>query len=127
MSNYVIAKYLRLSLDDAVTDSLSIPNQRRQIDDHIDTLDIPNVEVLEFIDNGYSGTNLERPAVQEMLDLVQCGRVNCIIAKDFSRFSRNAVESGYYLEQIFPLYRIRFISVSDRPQSLALAPDHPRR
>ena len=113
MSNYVIAKYLRLSFDDAVTDSLSIPNQHSQIDSHIEALDIPNVEVLEFIDNGYTGTNLERPAVQELLDLVQCGRVNCIITKDFSRFSRNAIESGYYIEQVFPLYRIRFISVSD--------------
>jgi DNA invertase Pin-like site-specific DNA recombinase len=57
---------------------------------------------------------MERPALQEMLDLVRSGRVHCIVVKDFSRFSRNALESGYYIEQVFPLYRIRFISVSDR-------------
>jgi len=56
---------------------------------------------------------MERPALQEMLDLVRSGRVNCIVVKDFSRFSRNALESGYYIEQVFPLYHIRFISVSD--------------
>jgi hypothetical protein len=65
------------------------------------------------VDNGYSGTNFERPAVQELLELVRNGGVNCIIVKDFSRFGRNAIETGYFIEQIFPLYRVRFISVSD--------------
>jgi DNA invertase Pin-like site-specific DNA recombinase len=113
MSEYGIAKYIRLSLDDAVSDSLSIPNQRALLDRHIDSLDIPNAEVLEFVDNGYTGTNLQRPALQEMLDLAQSGRVNCILVKDFSRFARNEIESSYYVEQVFPIYRIRFISVSD--------------
>jgi len=111
---YVIAKYVRLSLDDGVTESLSIPNQHMILDAHIDELEIPNATVLEFVDNGYTGTNMERPALQEMLDMVRSGRVNCIVCKDFSRFSRNALESGYYIEQVFPLYHIRFISVSDR-------------
>ncbi|MCL1842321.1 MAG: recombinase family protein [Defluviitaleaceae bacterium] len=110
----VIAKYIRLSLDDGITESLSIPNQHMLLDAHIDELEIPNATVIEFVDNGYTGTNMERPALQEMLDLVRSGRINCIVVKDFSRFSRNALESGYYIEQIFPLYRIRFISVSDR-------------
>jgi DNA invertase Pin-like site-specific DNA recombinase len=48
-----------------------------------------------------------------MIDLVHCGRINCIVTKDFSRFARNEMESGYYIEQVFPLYRVRFISVSD--------------
>lgn len=113
MSEYVIAKYIRLSQDDAVSESLSIPNQRLLLDRHIDALDIPNATVLEFVDNGYTGTNLERPGAQEMLDLVRCGKVNCIIVKDFSRFSRNAMESGYYIEQVFPLYRVRVIAIGD--------------
>lgn len=113
MSEYVIAKYIRLSQDDAVSDSLSIPNQHALLDRHIDSLEIPNSEVLEFVDNGYTGTNLERPALREMLDLVQSGRVNCILVKDFSRFARNEIESSYYIEQVFPIYRIRFIAVSD--------------
>jgi len=110
----VIAKYIRLSLDDGVTESLSIPHQHMILDAHIDELEIPNATVIEFVDNGYTGTNMERPALQDMLDLVRSGRVNCIVVKDFSRFSRNALESGYYIEQVFPLYHIRFISVSDR-------------
>ena len=113
-TNFVIAKYIRLSLDDGITESLSIPHQHMLLDAHIDELEIPNATVIEFVDNGYTGTNMERPALQEMLDLVRSGRVNCIVVKDFSRFSRNALESGYYIEQVFPLYRVRFISVSDR-------------
>jgi len=113
MSEYVITQYMRLSLDDKVTDSLSISNQHLLLNKYIDDMEIPNVTIMEFIDNGYTGTNMERPALQEMLELVRCGKVNCIIVKDFSRFSRNALESGYYIEQVFPLYRVRFISVSD--------------
>ena len=110
----MISKYIRLSVDDGITESLSIANQHILLDAHIDDLQIPNATVIEFVDNGYTGTNMERPALQEMLSLVRSGRVNCIVVKDFSRFSRNALESGYYIEQVFPLYRIRFISVSDR-------------
>ena len=113
MSEYVIAKYIRLSLDDTQTDSVSIDTQRRVLDAHIAELDIPNAKVMEFVDNGFSGTNFERPGVQELLDLVRNGKINCIAVKDFSRFGRNAIEMGYFIERVFPLYRIRFISVSD--------------
>jgi DNA invertase Pin-like site-specific DNA recombinase len=113
MNNYIIAKYIRLSIDDAITDSLSISNQRKLLDRHIDELEIPNATVLEFCDNGHSGTHMERPAVLEMLDLVRSGGVNCICVKDFSRFSRNAMDSGYFVEQVFPLYGVRFISLAD--------------
>jgi DNA invertase Pin-like site-specific DNA recombinase len=113
MSIYVIAKYIRLSIEDEKTESLSIPNQRLLLDEHIEELDIPNAKVLEFVDNGHTGVNMERPSVQEMLDLVRSGGVNLIIVKDFSRFSRNAMDSGYFIEQVFPLYGVRFISVSD--------------
>jgi DNA invertase Pin-like site-specific DNA recombinase len=113
MNRYVIAKYIRLSQDDAVSDSLSISHQRLILDSHIEELDIPNAEVIEFVDNGYTGTNTDRPGFQDMIDRVRCGRVNCIVTKDFSRFARNAIESGYYIEQVFPLFRIRFIAVNE--------------
>lgn len=113
MNNYVIAKYIRLSVDEKVSESLSIPNQRIITGRHIETLDIPDTEIIEFVDNGYSGTDMERPAVQELIELVRSGGVNCICVKDFSRFSRNAMDSGYFIEQVFPLYGVRFISVSD--------------
>jgi DNA invertase Pin-like site-specific DNA recombinase len=61
---------------------------------------------------------MERPAVQEMLDLVRSGGVQAIAVKDFSRFSRSALDSGYFIEQVFPLYGIRFISVSDSFDSI---------
>jgi DNA invertase Pin-like site-specific DNA recombinase len=114
MTKYTIAKYIRLSIEDGVTESMSIPHQRLILDRHIDELDIPNAAVLEFIDNGYSGVNMERPAVQELLELVRSGRINAICTKDFSRFSRSAMDSGYFIEQVFPLYRVRFIAVNDR-------------
>jgi DNA invertase Pin-like site-specific DNA recombinase len=113
MNDFVIAKYLRLSQDDAISESMSIPHQRELLNEYIEGLEIPNATVIEFVDNGYSGTNLNRPDVQEMLDLVRSGRVSCIVVKDFSRFSRDSMESGYYIEQVFPLFGVRFISVAD--------------
>jgi len=113
MSKYIIAKYIRLSLEDAKYDSLSIPNQHLLIDRHIDSLDVDDVKVMEFVDNGYSGLNFERPGVQELLDLVRESKINCIIVKDFSRFGRNSIETGYFIEMVFPLFRTRFISISD--------------
>ena len=113
MAEYIIAKYIRLSIEDSKTDSLSVENQRLMLDKRVEEMNIPGVKVLEFVDNGHSGMNFERPAVQELLELVQLGRVNCIMVKDFSRFGRSLTENGYYIERIFPLYRIRFIAVSD--------------
>ena len=113
MSEYVVAKYIRLSLEDAKYDSMSIPNQRLLLDRHIDSLEIAGVETMEFVDNGYSGVNFERPAVQELLSLVQESKIDCIMVKDFSRFGRNSIETGYFIEMVFPLFRTRFISISD--------------
>jgi len=113
MSDYAIYKYIRLSLDDTNTGSMSIENQRTIIDKYIDGLEIPDAQITEIVDNGYSGTNFERPGISELLELVRSGKVNCIIVKDFSRFGRNAIETGYFIERIFPLFRVRFISISD--------------
>ena len=74
-------------------------------------------------DNGYSGTNFERPAVQELIELVRQGKINCIIVKDFSRFGRNSIETGYFIERVFPLYKTRFISISDGFDSAELEGD----
>ena len=74
--------------------------------------------VLEFVDNGHTGTNFERPAFQEMLKLVRIGKVHCILCKDFSRFGRNILETGYFIEQVFPLYGVRFIAVTDKYDSI---------
>lgn len=111
---YVIALYIRLSVEDFKTESLSIPNQKLLLLEKAMSLqEWDNSEVLEFVDNGHTGTNFERPAVQELLTMVQAGKIDCIIVKDLSRFGRNSIETGYFIERVFPLYHTRFISVSD--------------
>lgn len=81
-------------------------------------MDIDNVEVIEYIDNGFTGTNFERPAFQEMLDDIQCSKIQCIVCKDFSRFGREAIETGYFIDHVFPILQIRFISVDDDYDSI---------
>lgn len=95
---YVIALYIRLSVEDFKTESLSIPNQKLILREKAMSLpEWDNGEVLEFVDNGHTGTNFERPAVQELLTMVQAGKIDCIIVKDLSRFGRNSIETGYSL------------------------------
>ena len=121
---YVIALYIRLSTEDSKVGSFSIENQKNALHQYVDTMEgIKNVEVLEFIDNGYSGTNFERPAVQELLDQIREGKINCIIVKDFTRFGRNSIEVGYFMEMVFPLYGVRFISINDNFDSDTLHGD----
>ena len=114
MQKYVIALYIRLSIEDYKYDSMSIENQRLVLNEYAAALpEALNSEVLEFVDNGYSGTNFERPQVQKLIEMVRENKIDCIIVKDFSRFGRNSIETGYFLERVFPLFRTRFISVSD--------------
>ena len=121
---YVIALYIRLSTEDSKVGSFSIENQKNALHQYVDAMEgVKNVEVLEFIDNGYSGTNFERPAVQELLDQIREGKINCIVVKDFTRFGRNSIEVGYFMEMVFPLYGVRFISVNDNFDSDTLHGD----
>lgn len=110
---YVIALYVRLSIEDSKVDSLSIQSQLALLHSYADDMEIPHAWVEEFIDNGHSGTNFERPAVQELLDRVRAGEIHCILVKDFSRFGRNMIEVGYFMERVFPVFGVRFISVED--------------
>jgi DNA invertase Pin-like site-specific DNA recombinase len=77
----------------------------------------PDAKVTEYADDGYSGTNFDRPGVQELLEEVKNGMINCIVVKDFSRFGRDYIELGSYLEQIFPFMGVRFISINDKYDS----------
>lgn len=76
------------------------------------------VEVYE--DNGWTGTDFERPDFQRMLADVQKGKINCIVVKDLSRLGRNYVEAGNYLEKVFPFLNLRFIAVNDNYDSVSL-------
>lgn len=115
---YRIAVYLRLSKEDeGVTDeSSSIINQRMMLGEYV-RKNFTCYELKEYSDDGYSGTNFVRPGVTEMLEGVRNGRTDCVIVKDFSRFSRDYIELGAYLEQIFPFLGVRFISVNDNYDS----------
>ena len=93
---------------------MSIENQHLALNEFVSSMpESANAEVLEFIDNGYSGTNFERPKVQELIEMVRANKIDCIIVKDFSRFGRNSIETGYFIERVFPLFHTRFISIND--------------
>lgn len=119
----ICALYIRLSSEDKNLDaskacSVSVENQRMHLRYFL--MNHPEIEygeIREFIDDGYTGTNSDRPAFTEMIQLVKYGQVECIIVKDFSRFGRNYIEVGSYLEQIFPYLGVRFISVDDNYDS----------
>lgn len=109
-----VALYMRLSNEDAREgESCSISNQRALLLDYVKSHDeFHDWNVLEFYDDGYSGVSFQRPGIQKLLSLA--GRtVDCIIVKDFSRFGRNLVEVGDYLDQIFPFLGVRFIAVNE--------------
>ena len=117
MSGYV-ALYYRLSLRDGDKKeqdaSNSIENQKKLLRGFIQThKELSGCEVLEFTDDGYSGTNFNRPDVIKMLDMVKQGKIETVVVKDLSRFGRNYVEVGKYLETVFPFLHVRFISVLD--------------
>ncbi|WP_455714862.1 recombinase family protein [Anaerosporobacter sp.] len=117
-NSYSTATYIRLSYESYYTDSESIENQKLLLRDYLKQ-HREMVLCEEFIDDGKTGTDFERPAFERMMKAVREGAINCIVVKDLSRFGRNHVEVGDYLERIFPLLGIRFISVNDGYDSFA--------
>jgi DNA invertase Pin-like site-specific DNA recombinase len=110
--------YARLSRDDGdKSESDSITNQRALIHDYAKTQ--PQIQICgERVDDGYSGVTFERPGFMAMMDDINSGLYNCVIVKDLSRFGRNWIESGRYIEQIFPYIGVRFIAVNDHYDSM---------
>lgn len=118
--------YLRLSQEDGDTlngsdsESCSISSQRTCIQQFLAACpDLPDT-CAEIVDDGCSGTNLERPGMQRLLQLVDEGKVGTIVVRDLSRFSRNYLEAGHYLEFVFPALDVRFISINDAFDSAVL-------
>lgn len=109
-----IAAYMRLSKTDEKVreESNSISMQRIFIRNYIASHFV-QYEILEYQDDGYSGTNFNRPEVRRLLEDAKNKKFDCVIVKDFSRFGRDYMEVGSYLEQIFPFLGIRFISIND--------------
>lgn len=121
MGNKKTAIYIRLSDEDNNVDGIvkaesnSVAAQRILIRDYMQRNNLPApTDALEYVDDGFSGTNFQRPAFRRMMDDAKSGKIGCIIVKDFSRFGRDHLETGNYLERIFPLLGIRFISVNDQ-------------
>ena len=123
-TKFLAAMYLRLSRDDSdvgeVTDrggsikseSNSIGNQRELIRAYIH--DHEDIELYDiYIDDGFSGSNFDRPEFKRMINDMEAGKVNCIIVKDLSRFGRDYIESGRYIQKIFPSLGVRFIAITD--------------
>ena len=110
--------YLRLSRDDGdKEESNSITGQRELLRDYISQ----RPELREYavrIDDGFSGSTFDRPSFQKMIEDVKAGRTDCIIVKDLSRFGRNYLDAGEYIEKIFPFLGVRFIAVNDNYDSL---------
>ncbi len=121
MDDRKIAVYIRLSDEDNNVDGIikaesnSVAAQRILIRDYMQRNGLPDpAGALEYVDGGFSGTNFQRPAFGRMMDDAKRGKIGCIIVKDFSRFGRDHLETGNYLERIFPLLGIRFISINDQ-------------
>lgn len=115
-----IAIYIRLSREDArcLDESESVSNQRKIIEEYIAALDDGDEYIIvdEYVDDGISGTtDDERGDFQRMLEDIRQGRINCVIVKDLARSFRNYSDQGYYLDDWFPRYNVRFISLYHQP------------
>lgn len=125
MAFYSLGIYIRLSQADfdlakkeGKTESESISHQRDLIQRYVQSNpEFAGMPQQEFFDDGFSGTNFDRPSFERMLDKIRIGEINCVIVKDFSRFGRNYIELGDYLERIFPFLGVRFISINDQYDS----------
>ena len=108
---YNTALYLRLSRDDELQgESSSITTQRSMLrlyakEHHLNVID-------EYIDDGWSGTNFERPSFQRMIEDIEAGKINCVVTKDLSRLGRNYIMTGQYTELYFPSHNVRYINVN---------------
>lgn len=111
------AIYARLSdFDDVLRDTESLEVQISYIKEHINHRD--DLMLLDvFADKRCTGMNFDRPEFERLLKALQERKIDCIVVKDFSRLGRNFVETGQYLEQVFPLFGVRFIAINDKVES----------
>ena len=111
--------YIRLSREDGdKIESESVSSQKAILERFL--AEHHSIELYDiYIDDGWSGTDFDRPSFQRMLSDITAKRINCVIVKDLSRFGRNYVEAGKYLETVFPLFKVRFIAVNDNIDSIA--------
>lgn len=116
--NIRVAKYIRLSREDGDDrESESVENQRDIINNYI--LEHEGLyDAGEYVDDGYTGTNFNRPGFQKMLKDIEEEKIDCIITKDLSRFGRDHIDTGYYLERFLPANNIRYIAIGDNVDTI---------
>lgn len=121
---YDTALYLRLSRDDTdidgrtKTESNSISSQRDLLRAYVQSHE--DLQIFDiYIDDGYSGADFKRPEFERMMEDIQAGKVNCVIVKDLSRFGRDYIEAGRFIQKTFPAFHVRFIAVTDNYDSLS--------
>jgi len=119
IKKWIIAKYIRLSKEDGddKDESNSVTSQDKILDELIcDLRNSSNDEYVvydTYIDDGFSGTDFNRPDFQRLLQDMKNGKINMVVVKDLSRLGRNYIESGNYIEQIFPLFNVRFVTKAE--------------
>ncbi len=115
---YNTALYMRLSKDDELKgDSASIQTQRMLLNEYAQEHRMNIVD--EYIDDGWSGTNFNRPGFKRMIEDIEEGKINCVITKDLSRLGRNYIMTGQYTEIYFPSKNVRYIAVNDNVDTMA--------
>lgn len=116
-----VALYIRLSQEDEDNgkekqESNSVTSQKTLLNEFVEEHD--DLIVYDtYIDDGFTGTDFNRPSFQRLLEDMRKGNINCVIVKDLSRLGRNYIEVGNYIEQVFPLFNIRFIAINDSVDS----------
>lgn len=116
-----VAIYIRLSQEDSdngeeKSESNSITSQKALLNEFIEEHN--DLIIYDtYVDDGYTGTDFNRPGFQRLLEDMRTGNINCVLVKDLSRLGRNYIEVGNYIEQIFPLFNIRFIAINDSVDS----------
>lgn len=100
------------------TESNSISNQRLLIKEYLKKH--PEIAVVrEYCDDGYTGANFDRPQFQRMMEAIRVGEIDCVVVKDLSRFGREYIGAGEYIEKVFPRLGVRFIAINDNYDSQA--------
>ena len=113
----ITALYCRLSKDDGTNnESMSISTQKTMLKDYAKRNGFLNCQF--YVDDGYSGTNYDRPAFRQLIEDIQDGEVSTLITKDLSRLGRNYLETGTYIEVFFPNHDVRYIAINDGVDSI---------
>lgn len=114
MDSRKVVFYIRLSVEDSKTGSMSLSTQEQILQQKL--LEMPEYadsEVIQLVDNGHSGTTFDRPSLNKLMDMIKCQEIACLLIKDFSRLGRDMSQVGYLTESVFPLFYTRLVSVTD--------------